>query len=151
MKQFLSLQQERIHEILLWPSAGVAGVEMCGVILGGFLDTTAGRCFEATSMPQLENVATRPETSFLIAPDQLYALLLEHPGEELIGVWHTHLNFEPATPSPSDVLLASQGLFSQDLVVHVVIGWDSPQQGFSVRAWVWNHDGHFDEIDIRPC
>ena len=109
--------------------------ECCGLLAGR--DGVITRVFRAT------NVASKPATSYEIAPEEIFRRMREMraAGQELLGIYHSHPN-GMNEPSPKDIELA----YYPDAAYFVV----SPLAvaARSVRAFLIR-DGRVTELEIQ--
>lgn len=111
------------------------GSECCGLLAGR--DSVITQVFRAT------NAASKPATSYEIAPEEIFRRMREMraAGLELLGIYHSHPNGENE-PSPRDI---GQAYYSDAayFIISPLAGSSRPVRAFSIR------DGSVTELEIR--
>lgn len=100
MVTLITLQQSHLAALVSHARA-TAPAECCG-LLGG---NEAGL---ATTIYRLRNVAANSQTSYEVAPEELFAAQREmrQRGEQLLAIYHSHPRAAEPEPSETDVRLA---------------------------------------------
>ena len=96
----ITLRSDQIIEII--HHAREADPDECCGLIGGDDDRNA------ITIYRLRNVAANSQTSYEVAPEELFAAQksMRQSGEELLAIYHSHPRSADPTPSETDVRLA---------------------------------------------
>ena len=114
-----------------------APAECCGLV--------GGRGEEAESVYRLRNVASRAETAYEAAPEDLFEAqrLMRARGERLLGVYHSHPRSEDPAPSERDVRLA----FYPE-AVYFIIGFARGGEPLVGAFRIYEAEGRWERADV---
>lgn len=121
----LSLPRSAYDAILAHADAG-GDEEVCGILAG----TREGDDARVEAVHRAENVAERPETRYLIDPEEQLELIeeIEAAGREVIGFYHSH-PAGPPVPSDTDAERATWPGYSYAICV--------PGERPFLDSWRW--------------